>query len=121
MADNIHKDTLAKTVEKHAREREKIHINAERQKTKTLKNSHKEILKESRRSNRKANIKVGSILVLAAAVGGVMLFTQFITAGLLIMGTAGGGLADYLGRMRQEKKSILIGQGESKRLTDYPD
>ncbi len=113
MANHVHKDALAKTVDEHAKEREKIRVNAERQKTKALKNSHQEILKESRRANRKANMKVGSILIFSAAVGGVMLFTQFITAGLLIMGTAGGGLAGYLGRMRQEKKSTLISQSEA--------
>ena len=110
MASHLHKDTLAKKVDEHAKEREKIRVNAERQKTKALKNSHQEILKESRRANRKANMKVGSILVVSAAVGGVMLFTQFITAGLLILGTAGGGLVGYLGRMRQERKSVLSSQ-----------
>ena len=64
MANHVHKDVLAKTVDEHTREREKIRVNAERQKTKALKNSHQEILKESRRVNRKANMKVGSILVL---------------------------------------------------------
>ena len=116
IANHVHKDALAKTVDEHAREREKIRVNAERQKTKVLKNSHEEILKESRRVNRKANMKVGSILVFSAAVGGVMLFTQFITAGLLILGTAGGGLAGYLGRLRQERKTILINQDETARL-----
>ena len=113
MASHLHKDALAKKVDEHAKEREKIRVNAERQKTKALKNSHQEIQKETRRANRKANVKVGTILVISAAVGGVMLFTQFITAGLLILGTAGGGLAGYLGRMRQERKSVSTSQAEN--------
>ncbi len=121
IANQIHKDALVKTLDEHAREREKIRVNAERQKVKAIKKSHQEILKETRRANRKANIKVGSILAISAAVGGAMLFTQFITAGLLVLGTAGGGLAGYLTRMRQEKKLVSINSDEKPQLIDKSD
>jgi len=114
MAIHMYKDTLAKTMDAHARERETIRVNAERQKLKAIKKNHQQILKETRRTNRKANFKVASILVISAAIGGIMLFTQFMTTGLLVLGTAGGGLAGYLTRMRQEKKPIPINQDGTK-------
>ncbi len=93
--------------EQHAREREKLRVNAERQKTKILKDSHQQILKESKRTQAKANFKVGAAFAGVAAVGGLMLFTQFLTVGMLLLGTSGGALAGYLTRARQEQRRLV--------------
>ncbi|MGV6858492.1 MAG: hypothetical protein ACWA5X_05910 [bacterium] len=98
-----HVDSLR---EQHAREREKLRVNAERQKSKVLKDSHREILKEAKRSEAKANFKVGAAFAGVAAVGGLMLFTQFLTVGMLLLGTSGGALAGYLTRLRQERRRL---------------
>ncbi len=91
--------------EAHAREREKIRVNAERQKTRIVNASQKKILKETRRAQASANIKVGASFTAALALGALMLYTQFVTFGLLILTTAGGGLAGYLARGKQFKLS----------------
>ena len=94
-------EELETVKETHAREREKIRVNAERQKSKIVSASQKQILKETRRAHAGASFKVGAAFAGALALGAFMLYTQFVTFGLLILTTAGGGLAGYLARGRQ--------------------
>ena len=94
---------LAALKENHAKEREKIRVNAERQKTRLVNKSHKQLLKETRRAHAAANFKTGAALAGILALGGLMLSSQFTLFGLLILSTGGGGAAGYLVRMRQEK------------------
>jgi hypothetical protein len=101
IARQCHQDELETIKEVHAREREKIRVNAERQKTRIVNKSHKEMLKETRRAHAGANFKVGAAFAGALALSGLMISTQFITFGLLLLTTAGGGLAGYLARGRQ--------------------
>ncbi len=106
IARHIHKDSLAKTIDKHVKERENIRVNAERQKTKLVKDSHKQITKETNRAHAKANLKVGAVFAAAIGAGGLMLFTQFVTIGLLVLTTSGGALAGYLTRLKQERSAV---------------
>jgi len=101
IARQRHQEELEALKETHAREREKIRVNAERQKSRIISKSHQQMLKETRRAHAGANFKVGAAFAGALAIGAFMLYTQFVTFGLLIMTTAGGGLAGYLGRGRQ--------------------
>ena len=106
IAGHLHKDTLAKTKAKHALERETIRVNAERQKTRIVKDTHKEITKATNRAHAKANFKVGAMLAAAVGAGGLMLFTQFVTIGLLILTTSGGALVGYMTRLKQERNDV---------------
>jgi hypothetical protein len=110
IARHRHQDELEALKETHAREREKIRVNAERQKSRIISKSHQQMLKETRRAHAGANFKVGVAFAGALAIGAFMLYTQFVTFGLLIMTTAAGGLAGYLGRGKQiamaEKKKL---------------
>ncbi len=112
IARQRHRDELESVKEAHAREREKIRVNAERQKSRILNKSHKQMLKETRRAHAGANLKVGAAFAGALALGAVMLSTQFVTFGLLILTTAGGGLAGYLARGKQialsAKKGLIL-------------
>jgi len=101
MARQRHQNELEALKEAHFKEREKIKVNAERQKSRILSKSQKEILKESRRAQAAANFKIGAAFAGALIFGGIMLYTQFVTFGLLVLTTAGGGLAGYLARGRQ--------------------
>jgi hypothetical protein len=96
-----HMQEMETIKEAHAREREQILVNAERQKARVISKSQKQLLKEARRTHAAANFKVGAAFAGALAVGAVMLYSQFVTFGLLIMTTAGGGLAGYLIRGKQ--------------------
>jgi len=108
--------------EEHAKEREKIRVNAERQKIRLVNKNHKQILKETRRAHTAANFKIGAILAGFFTLGGIMLYSQFITIGLLALTTGGGGLAGYLVRLKQEKisqnrekKGLLTGRPPANR------
>jgi len=102
IASHRHKDLLSKTIDQYAREREDIRIKAEQQKQKIIRDSQKQISRETSRVHAKANFKVGAAFTGVAAIGALMLFTQFVTAGLLILSTTGGGMVGYLIRRRQE-------------------
>lgn len=98
IARQRHLNELELIREEHAREREKIRVHAERQKSRIINKSQKELLRETRRAHAAANFKVGAAFAGALAFGGVMLYSQFVTFGLLVLTTAGGGLAGYLAR-----------------------
>ena len=110
VAAHQRKDEISRLRGNHAKEREAILMNAERAKAKIIKQAHQETLQEVRRTSNQAKIKVGLAFTAAAGIGGLLLLTQFMTLGLLMLTTAGGALGGYVLRIRQEKgKSLLPG------------
>ena len=109
IAHNIHKDSLEKTRQQFAQERELLLVDTERQKVEMLKQTHDQIVKETNRAHAKANLKVGAMFTAAVGFGAVMLFSQLITAGLLVLAATGGALTGYLARARQDRlaKTVL--------------
>lgn len=105
IASHIKKDALTRAQEGFSKERENLRVNAERQKSRLLKQSHQEINRETNRAHAKANFKVGAAFTGIIAAGTLMIFTQFLTLGLLTLATGGGALAGYLARARQEYRS----------------
>ncbi len=101
-AHSLEMDTVK---EEHAREREKIRVNAERQKTRLVNKSHKQLLRETRRVYTAASLKTGAAFASLLAIGIIMLYSQFATFGLLLLTTGGGALAGYVTRARQESGS----------------
>ena len=107
------KDEVSQLQAKHAREREKIQINAERAKTRMMKKTQQQIAKETKISHGKANFKVGATLAGAMGFGALMLLTEMLTLGMMTMTTAGGALGGYLYRGNKErKKNDLLLQAE---------
>ncbi len=102
------KDEISSLKEHHAKQRETIRVNAERAKTKFVKQTQRKTLQETRRSSRRANIKIGLAFAGAAGVGGVLILTQFMSLGLLLLSTAGGALGGYILRIRQEKSKLQL-------------
>ena len=88
--------------EAHAKEREKLRVNAERQKNRLVNKKHKEILKETKQAYAIANIKAGTVITGLVALGGVLLYSQFITFGSILLTAGGGCLLGYLARTKQE-------------------
>ncbi len=119
LAGQRYQNKLETLKEEHFREREKIKVNAERQKSRILSKSQKKILKETRRTQAAANFKIGAAFAGTLILGGIMLYTQFVTFGLLVLTTAGGGLAGYLARgqqiarIRKKKEHRLPPPGKS--------
>jgi len=107
------KDEISRLKEYHAKERENIRVNAERAKTKLVKQAQRKTLHEIRRSSTRANIKIGLAFAGAAGLGGLLILTQFMTLGWLTLTTVSGALGGYLLRIRQEKgKSRLPYKGQ---------
>lgn len=89
----------------HAREREKILLDAERDKAETVVESYQKIEKEAKKAHGKANLKVGMAFAVAASAGGVMIFSQLITVGMMFLVASGSGLSGYILRARQDRLS----------------
>lgn len=106
-AEHLRKDHLSKAHANFAREREEIKVNAERAKTRVVKAAQKEVAKEARITHAKANFKVGATFAAAIGAGALLLLTQFLTIGLLLMTTSGGAFAGYLYRGRKEARAAI--------------
>ncbi len=102
IAKNRAAHLITRLKDQHAREREKLQVKTEREKTRVLKDAHKEIQREQRRVNNKANRKVGVAFFAAAGAGVVMLITELITFGMMTLMTAGGALSGYFYRGRKD-------------------
>jgi len=107
MAKHKSKDELSQVKAEHAREREKIQINAERAKTRMMKKTQQQIAREAKITHGKANFKVGAAFAGVMGLGALMLLTQFLTLGIVTLTTAGGALGGYLYRGRRESRNRL--------------
>lgn len=102
IAKQLSDKRVATLKQRFASEKEKLNINAERAKNKLVKKTQKEIELQARRAKSTANVKIGTALAVAAGFGLVMMFTQFVTLGLLTLTTAGGAVGGYLARARRQ-------------------
>ena len=108
IAAHQRKGEISRLKENHAKERESIRVNAERAKTRLVKKTHRQTLQETRRSARRANIKIGLACAGVAGVGGLLILTEFVSLGLLMLTAAGGALGGYMLRVRQEKNKLSL-------------
>ena len=118
MASHLRKDHLARADRRFAKEREKIRVNAERAKTRVVKQAQKDIAREAKTTHAKASFKVGAAFAGAIGAGALMLLIGSMTLGLSILTTAGGALGGYLYRARKEinSKDALAAPGEAKMI-----
>jgi hypothetical protein len=107
IADSAGRRAVAKVKEDFSREREKIRVRAEQEKAKEVQNTHRQLSKEQRRAQNSYRLKTG-VMVMGGAVGlgTLMLFSQFMTLGLLTLATAGGAAVGYRVRSRQDRLSL---------------
>jgi hypothetical protein len=116
IASHAKKDALAHAKDDFSREREKLRVNAERQKTRLIRKSHEEIRKETNRAHARSSFKLGAGFIGIVGAGSLMIFSQLFTLGLLTMAVGGGALGGYLMRVRQEavsrhKEALAISNG----------
>jgi small-conductance mechanosensitive channel len=116
IASHSRKDAVAQAKDEFSKEREKLRVNAERQKTTLLRKSHEEIRKETNRAHARSSFKLGAGFIGIVAAGSLMIFSQLITLGLLTLAVGGGALGGYLMRVRQEavsrqKEALAISDG----------
>lgn len=106
LSDMRIKDISAAERERFLAEREKLKVQAEQEKLNLLRETHKQVSKEATKASARANFKIG-LVASAAVIGGIVLIaTHMFYLGILTLTTAGGGLAGYLMRMRQEKRDL---------------
>jgi small-conductance mechanosensitive channel len=122
IASHAKKDALANARDEFSREREKLRVNAERQKTRIIRKSHEEIRKETNRAHARSSFKLGAGFIGIVAAGSLMIFSQLLTLGLLTLAVGGGALGGYLMRVRQEavtrQKEALAISEERKPVID---
>lgn len=112
LAAHQNQDEISRLQENHAKEREKLRVNAERAKTRIVKQAQKDTIHEVRRASSQANVKVGMAFAGAAGLGGLLLLTQFMTLGLFTLSAAGGALGGYVMRLRHEKGKPIFPRGD---------
>jgi len=120
LAGQQSKHTIAKLEKNFAKEREKLRVNAERSKRRVEKEAQKNIVKEASSTHAKANFKVGVAVAGAIGLGGLFVFAQMITAGLLAISAGGGVLGGYYWRgkrLETQKLKALNGINEPTYLT----
>ena len=102
IGEQIRKDALLQANDEFAREREQIIVNAEVDKRSMLEQTHDRIVRETNRVHARANLKVGAALAGLVGIGGLLLAVEFVSIGLMTLATAGGMLAGYVMRARQD-------------------
>lgn len=115
IAGHHKKDALQREQANFSKKSERLRVDAEREKTKVIKQSHQQITKAQNRAQRNASLKVGAAFAAMVGLGALLMFTQLITFGALTLTTAGGALGGYLFRGRQER--LKNGSGEPSLLT----
>lgn len=98
IAGHVSDKALSRAQQRHAREREKIRVEAERQRAKLAAKQTK--LKGNAGIKLRTGLAVGG----AAGVGVAMMLAQLVTLGLLTVATAGGAALGYGVRVRQERR-----------------
>ena len=100
-------NTFARASEKFNRQRDYLRRKADKDKTKEIKDGHAQLIRETRRVQNRSTLKVGVAMAGIAGMGIILLFTQFMTLGLLAVSATGGALLGYGARARQYPSSAL--------------
>ena len=108
LSSHERKDSEHKMKKEFANERETLKVNAERAKTKVVKQAQKDIAKEATVTHAKANFKVGAAFAGVMGVGALFVFAQLVTVGLLTMTTAGGVIGGYYWRGKRIGKDNRV-------------
>ena len=87
-----------------AQERERHKRLSERARLKAADAARKEGQREARRGRAGSNLKLGGAVAGMVGLGVMLLLTQFLSLGVLLVSSSGGAVAGYLFRARQEAR-----------------
>ena len=87
--------------EKFNRQRDRLRRQVDKEKTREIKDGHRLVLRETRRLQIRSTVKLGAAMTGVAGLGVLLLFTQFMTLGLLAVSATAGALLGYGVRARQ--------------------
>lgn len=102
IAEHQRKDALHRVREEFARERERLKVAAEADKRTIVEQSHERIVRETNRAHARANFKLGVAVTAMVGIASVMIYAELLTLGLLTLTGAGGAVAGYIARARQD-------------------
>lgn len=106
----------------HAKERERLLLDAEKQKAKIIAESQRQIDRKTARAHARANFMAGAAFAAIIAAGGLLILSQFVTAGLLILAGGGGAVLGYTARTRlDQQQKRRIRQQEALKVPGFPD
>lgn len=105
---SVKEQAVARQQKRHSREREKLRVQAERDKAK--------LAQARKRFSGGATLKTGAAVGGLVGVGVAMMLAQFVTLGLLTIATAGGAALGYGVRSRQEKLIRAREQRQAEKL-----
>ena len=106
----------------HARERERLLLDAEKQKAKIIAESQRQIERKTARAHARANFLAGAAFAAIIAAGGLLILSQFVTAGLLILAAGGGAVLGYTARARQSQHQIRkLWHREERKVPGFPE
>ena len=99
---------LARERERHRRQAERERVKAERARekaeAKATASARRETLRETQKTQNRSHLKMSGAVVGMAGLGAVLVVTQLMSLGLLVLSAAGGTLAGYFLRMRHESR-----------------
>lgn len=101
IASHASQHSFVRASEKFNRQRDRIRRQAEKEKTREIRDSHRQVLRASKRSRSRATLKTGAAMAGLAGLGVLLFFTQFMMLGLLALSVTGGALLGYGYRARQ--------------------
>ena len=102
IASHASQHSYARASEKFNRQRDRIRRQADKEKTREIRDGHQQVMRETRRQRHRSTLKYGGVALAGiAGLGVLLLFTQFITLGLLAVSATGGALLGYGVRARQ--------------------
>jgi hypothetical protein len=101
IASHARQHSVARASEKFNRQRERLRSQAEKEKTREIRNTQRLLLRQTRRLQQRSTLKLGAAMTGIAGLGVLLLFTQFMTLGLLAVSATGGALLGYGVRARQ--------------------
>ena len=118
IAGHASQHSFVRASEKFNRQRDRIRRQAEKEKTREIKDSHQQLLRETRRVQSRSTMKLGAAMTGIAGLGVLLLFTQFMTLGLLAVSATGGALLGYGIRARQYP---ALGRSSDNGQTQLPE
>ena len=103
IASHASQRSVARASEKFNRQRDRLRRQVEKEKTKEIRHSHQQVLRETRRLQSRSTLKMGAAIAGIGGLGMLLLFTQFMTLGLLAVSATGGAMLGYGFRSRQQQ------------------
>lgn len=87
-----------------ARERERQRRLTAEERARVVERARKQVSRETQRVRNRSSVKLYGAFAGIAGLGALLLLTQFLSLGVLLLSSSGGAIAGYLLRIRQESR-----------------